>query len=152
MPPGRPSIRSEAIENAILDGLANGIPLTTICRKKGMPGTSTVFRWEAEDETFRDNITRAREKSADFYSHQIIEIADEKPTHEVPDPDGGVSVRIDPAGIQRNKLRIETRIKMMQMLKRKTYGDKSTVALTGEDGGPVKFILERIGGEPTKPE
>ena len=137
---GRPTKWTQEIENEILVGLANGIPLTAICSRKGFPvNICTVFYWEEIIPGFSNKITRAREKSADYYSHQIIEIADEKPMHKVPDPDGGVSMRIDPGGVQRNKLRIETRIKMMQMLKRKTYGEKTQVELSGEVG--IKTVL-----------
>lgn len=126
--PGRPSKWSQEIEDEILSGLANGIPLTKICKRKGFPiNIGTIFEWESSRKGFAEKVTRAREKSADHYSHEIIEIADEKPTREIPDPDGGVSTCIDQGGVQRNKLRIETRIKLMQMLKRKTYGEKTQV-------------------------
>ena len=143
MPAGRPSTRTKEIEDAILDGIASGIPLTKICRRAGMPNPSTVFDWCKKDTELDDKVTRAREMSADYYSYEIKEISDEKPTMQIPDPDGGVSTRIDPAGIQRNRLRIDTRIKLMQMLKRKTYGDKT--AITGEDGGPVELVVRHIG-------
>jgi len=129
---GRPSKYNDAVANEILTRISNGEPLTKICRDKHMPCVDTVFEWEKTKEGFSDKVTRARESSADHYSYEIIEIADEKPTHEVPDPDGGVSVRVDPAGIQRNRLRIDTRIKLMQMLKRKSYGDKVQAEISGE--------------------
>lgn len=135
MPAGRPSKWTQEVEDEILSGLANGIPLTKICKRKGFPvNIGTIFDWESSRKGFADKVTRAREKSADHYSHEIIEIADEKPTREIPDPDGGVSTCIDQGGVQRNKLRIETRIKLMQMLKRKTYGEKTQVDMnvTGE--------------------
>ena len=60
------------------------------------------------------------------------------PTCEVPDPDGGVSVRIDMAGIQRNKLRVDARKWVVCKLLPKIYGDKT--AITGEGGGPLQII------------
>lgn len=47
--PGRPSIRSRRIENAICRRIALGEPLRWICKDKAMPARSTVYRWLASD-------------------------------------------------------------------------------------------------------
>lgn len=135
---GRPSKFSEAIANEILERISNGEPLTKICTDSHMPSCSTVFYWEHSIAGFSEKVTRARECSADHYSHEIIEIAEEKPIANT-SGDGWERSGIDPAGIQRNKLRIDTRIKLMQMLKRKTYGEKLAV----EHSGSVE-LAERI--------
>lgn len=129
MPQGRPSKYSEQLESEILERIMLGEPLSKICKDDHMPNCSTVFNWEKIIEGFSDKVTRAREYSADHFSYEIIEIAEEEPTCEMVG-EGWSKRQIDPAGIQRNKLRIDTRIKLMQMLKRKTYGDK--VEVSGE--------------------
>ena len=139
---GRHSKHTQAIEDEILTRLANGEPLTKICKSAHLPTVTTVFNWETTIPDFVDKVTRARELSADHYSYEIIEIADEKPTRKVPDPDGGTSICIDQAAVQRNKLRIDTRIKLMQMLKRKTYGDKVQQELSGPGGEPIRAEIE----------
>ena len=142
MPMGRPSSYNESIAGEILQRLSLGEPLTKICRDAHMPNPDTVFNWERIIEGFSEKVTRARESSADHYSHEIIEIADESPTMTI-SGDEWTKECIDPAGIQRNKLRIDTRLKLMQMLKRKTYGDK--LAHTGSNGdGPVEFVVKSI--------
>lgn len=128
---GRPSKYSEEIAAEILERISHGEPLTRICRDPHIPGISSVFRWEEAIPGFRDKVTRAREESADFFSHQIVEIAEEKPEVEVPTKTGSYTTT-DAAGVQRNKLRIDTRIKLMQMLKRKTYGEKLDMNVSGE--------------------
>ncbi len=120
---GRPSSFKESIANEILERIALGEPLTHICKDAHMPNVSTVFNWEKIIEGFSEKVTRARELSADTMSYQIIEIAEENPVCST-EGDGWSKTSVDPAGVQRNKLRIETRIKLMQMLKRKTYGEK----------------------------
>lgn len=52
---------SEDIRAIILERLANGDSLSTICRDDGMPAWSTVHRWMDADEEFAGQITRARE-------------------------------------------------------------------------------------------
>ena len=107
-----------------------------------MPSCSTVFNWERIVEGFSEKVTRARESAADYFSHEVVEIAEETPVM-VTSGEGAKGgswskEQLDPAGIQRNKLRIDTRIKLMQMLKRKTYGDK--LEHTGPEGGPIQIV------------
>lgn len=104
-----------------------------------MPNVATVFRWEKSQDGFSDKVTRARESSADHFSHEIIEISDENPQVEIPTKFGSYTAT-DTGGIQRNKTRIDTRIKLMQMLKRKTYGDK--IAVGGDPENPI--LIKRV--------
>ena len=80
----------------------------------------------------------AKEQQMQLIGCEILEIADEMPTCTVPDPDGGVSARIDNAGIQRNRLRVDTRKWLMSKLAPKTYGDKVQTEVTGANGGPIQ--------------
>ena len=59
----------------------------------------------------------------ELIANELIPIADELPVCQVPDPDGGVSERIDPAGVQRNRLRVDTRKWLMSKLLPKKYGE-----------------------------
>lgn len=129
---GRSSKWSQVVEDEILLRLSHGEPLSKICKDEHIPHESTIYNWESIIEGFSEKVTRARERTADHYSHEIIEIAEEMPLCEVPSPDGGTTVRVDAAGIQRNKLRIDTRIKLMQMLKRKSYGEHIQTEHSGE--------------------
>ena len=47
--PGRPSIRTRAIEERICERIALGESLSSVCRDSAMPAKSTVFRWLAND-------------------------------------------------------------------------------------------------------
>jgi len=141
MPAGRPSKYRDAIANEILERISHGEPLTKICRDSHMPAVSTVFYWEQKIEGFSEKVTRARELSADHFSHEILEIADENPRVEIPTKSGYYEAT-DAAGVQRNKTRIDTRIKLMQMLKRKTYGEKIQQEHSGEVG--LNFVSKSI--------
>jgi hypothetical protein len=139
--PGRRSTYSENIANEILRRISKGEPLSLICQDKHMPDITTVFNWEHLIEGFSQKVTLARERSADYSSYEIQAIADtpeigetitEKP---VTDDDGRplrsrngkpivtVERRLGDM-IEHRKLRINTRIKLMQMLNRKKYGDE----------------------------
>lgn len=139
---GRPSDYSRVIADLICERLAEGESLRAICRDEEMPAISTVMLWAIRHKEFSEQYARAREQQAELYAAELIDIADEEPKHFVPDADGGVSERIDPAGIQRNKLRVDTRKWVASKLLPKKYGEKSAVELSGPDGGSIPVSLE----------
>lgn len=147
MPGGRPQYKwSSQLEEKICASLSKGDSLRTICALQSMPSQFTVFKHLHENEQFAKQYARAREIQAENYAAEIIAISDETPTCEVPDPDGGVSVRVDAAGVQRNKLRVDARKWIACKLLPKIYGDK--LAHTGADGdGPVELIVKHIGSD-----
>jgi transposase len=50
--PGRPTVATPELVEAILDRLSEGEPLRAICRAAGMPGRGTVYRWRRADPEF----------------------------------------------------------------------------------------------------
>ncbi|MFN6267157.1 MAG: hypothetical protein ACK45D_13070 [Alphaproteobacteria bacterium] len=72
---GRPSSFTQAIADEICERLAEGESLRTICNDDDMPGRSTVNRWLAENEAFRDQYARARDVQADLYAERIVDDA-----------------------------------------------------------------------------
>jgi hypothetical protein len=138
MPAGRPTLYSVSLADFLCDRIATGESVRAICGDADMPNAGTVFDWLRKHPDFAEHYARAREQQAEKYASEIIEIADETPTCSVPDPDGGVSVRVDAAGVQRNKLRVDARKWIACKLLPKVYGDKT--AITGDGGGPVQII------------
>ncbi len=49
------------VRQIIIERLAEGESLSTICRDSDMPNWSTVWRWEKDDAEFAQEVTRARE-------------------------------------------------------------------------------------------
>lgn len=65
---GRPSIFSAELAEEICDRIAKGESVKEICTDKEsgwLPGESTVYRWLAENEPFRERYALAREAQAD---------------------------------------------------------------------------------------
>jgi hypothetical protein len=63
--------------------MAQGETLTNICRDADMPSWTTVHDWKKADESFRQDIMRAREAQAVAWADEIKDISDEElPTHE----------------------------------------------------------------------
>lgn len=131
----RPSDYSQATADAICARLADGESLRAICRDEGMPDKSTVFRWLAAHDTFRDQYAHARELQAEEMFEDLLDIADDGTRDTYTDSEG--RERTDTDVIARSKLRVDTRKWMLARMSPKKYGDRVTTELTGEGGGAV---------------
>ena len=102
-----------------------------------MPAVRTVSDWKAAHESFAADIACAREEGYDKIASDCLQIADDGWNDTYLDDDG--NKRTDTDVIQRSKLRIETRLKLLAKWDPKRYGDKVDVNHGGQDGNPVNM-------------
>lgn len=110
--------RSSEIDEEIILRLSEGEPLAVICRDDHMPADRTVRRWQDEDGEFASAIARAREAGFDAIAVKLRETARGK----------GEST----SDVQRDKLIIDTDLKLLAKWDPKRYGEK--LDLTSSDG------------------
>src|SRR5260370_26902393 len=80
---GRPTLKTRELCEEICERLAQGERLTDICRDAAMPDWSTVHRWAARCDAFRNDLARAREQQAEVWADEVRDISDaELPTRE----------------------------------------------------------------------
>jgi hypothetical protein len=103
-----------------------------------MPHPNSVRAWMKDRPEFSNAITQAREAGFDALAAECLTIADDT-SGDVIDSDYGP--RVDSGRIQRAKLKIETRLKLLSKWYPQKYGDKIEV----ENAGNVKFEVV-IGG------
>lgn len=126
---GRPSKFTQEVAAEIVARLSTGEPLAVICRDDHMPCDDTVRAWADKDEALSRDIARARETGFDAIALKALEIAD--------DTQG------DP---QRDRLRVDTRLKLLAKWDPKRYGDK--LAVGGDDDmGPIRHTVEWLPSE-----
>lgn len=96
-----------------------------------LPAAGTFWRWVLEDETgeLDEKLVQARARGVEALLDETIDIADETEFDTIRTEE---SERPNSEWISRSRLRIETRIKLAQMLKPKTYGPKLDVTSGGE--------------------
>lgn len=137
---GRPTKRTKAVEQAILDGLAEGKALRDVCASiPNGPSPVTVRAWVAADAEFQAAYTRAREYGADYHAEDIVTIAD--------DAKDGTTDEINAA-----RLRIDARKWYAAKVAPRRYGDRAAVELSGPAGGPVQVeslvdLVKRVAAE-----
>ena len=133
---GRPSDYTEDIAHEICFRIVNGESLNRICKDAHMPNVATVYRWLQRDEDFRNMYARAKEDQADTLADEIQDISDEKPMLTIMTDDETVE-KLDPVGINRNRLRVDARKWIAAKLKPRKYGDRQILA--GDPDNPLEI-------------
>lgn len=121
--------------------LSEGKTLREFCRQPGMPNYSTVYDWLKEDDELSQRIAHARDIGADAIAEDCFAIADDARNDwmERLGKDGQpVGWMLNGDHVQRSKLRIEMRLKLLAKWSPKKYGDKIGLEHTGKDGGPIE--------------
>lgn len=111
-----------------------------------MPGQTTVFRWLADNETFRKQYAHAREAQADAIFDEMLDIADDAVNDFMErKSDKGEGWELNGEHVQRTRLRLDTRKWMASRLAPKKYGDKVDHTHANPDGTPITFttVYER---------
>lgn len=130
--PGRPSLYTPELGQAICDRLAKGEPLAVICRDEAMPAYRTVSDWKAAHPEFSAEFGRARDIGYDMIAHRTRMTA------------RGDDVHGDSKGdVQRDKLIIETDLKLLAKWDPRRYGDKIDV----NHGGGIGITITPTDAE-----
>lgn len=145
-PTGRPTIRTEAIVDTIIEAVTAGTPLAEILRSDpAMPKPTTFYDWLRGDEALSERFARAREFGFDAIAVETLKIADDASADWIPGKNGPM---LDAEHVSRSKLRIETRLKLLSKWDPKRYGDR--LELDGKVDGNVTVNIARLA--PDKPE
>lgn len=142
-----PEEERERIFDSICAEIAEGTPLREICRREEMPGFRTVYEWIEASPEKSARFARAREIGFDALAEEAIEIADDGTNDwmDARDEEGAVAgYKVNGEHIQRSKLRVETRLKLLAKWSPKKYGDKVTSEHTGPDGGPMQSEFRMV--------
>lgn len=126
---GRPSLFNPEIVNEICAWIADGKTLREFCRQEGKPGFNTVYDWIAAHEEFSVRFARARECGEDQIAQECLEIAEDGHNDWMLTKFGK---QLDAEHVQRSKLRIETRLKLLAKWNPKKYGEKIQQEVSGE--------------------
>lgn len=126
---GRPSyILTPELAASIMERLADGESLRSICRDPNMPSRPTVYGWVLENkDSFADQYARAREMQAHALSDDIIAISDDGSNDwmERHDPNNR-GWEANGEHMQRSRLRVDARKWAASKILPKVYGEKTT--------------------------
>lgn len=130
---GRPTKRTDKLVDEIIAAVSEGITLREICRRKEI-SVAAFNAWKREDEELSSRFARARDEGFDAIAEETVEIADDGTNDwvERERDDGSTYMELDREHVQRSKLRIETRLKLLAKWDPKRYGDKLDVTSDGK--------------------
>ncbi len=135
---GRPSKYTSHIAAEICRRIAEGEPLTKICRDPKMPAYRTVLGWRVTNDEFAQLYARAREDAADTLADRICELAERVEKGELEAHAGRTA--------------IDALKWVAAKLKPKVYGDRQQLELGGsltvespKDHAP-EWLRERLAG------
>lgn len=126
---GRPSDFTQATADAICGRLCEGESLRSICRDENMPHLSTVMRWLAADESFREQYARAREAQGEADADLV----------------GDIGARVLSGELDPQAARVAMDAAKWSAGKRlpKKYGDK--LELSGDAAAPLTVVVRKFG-------
>jgi hypothetical protein len=121
------------LEQQIIDWISQGKPLREFCRQDGKPSHDAVYDYEKLNADFKQRIASAREKGEEVIALDCLAISEENPQVEIPTKCGSY-IATDGAGIQRNRLRVDTRLKLLAKWNPRKWGERihQDVSVTGE--------------------
>jgi hypothetical protein len=134
MPAGRPSEQvPQNKAEEILSWIESGRPLREFCRIEGNPAWRTVYDWLDKDKEFGARFARAREIGHDVIADECLEIADDGSNDYMTITRGDETYNVeDKEFVNRSRLRIETRLKLLAKWNPKKWGEKLHQELSGE--------------------
>lgn len=106
--------------------ISKGETLTAICEELHMPSRVSIHNWMDNDLRFAREYAKARADGYDRLADECLQIADDA-TNDFMDTEHGP--QLNKEHVQRSKLRIETRLKLLAKWDPKRYGEKTTMDL-----------------------
>lgn len=131
----QPTLFTQELADSICERLIRGESLTAICSEQGMPSTGTVRLWRHRNAAFAMQYEAAREAQAEAIFDEILDIVDDGRNDWVErHTQSGSYVALNSEAVARSKMRYEARMKLIEKLSPKRYGDKAQLDLTNSDG------------------
>ncbi len=123
-PRAKPVSLTPEIAAELCERVGNGEALIRVCEDAHMPTDRAVRKWEKENEQFGSDFALARARRLEVVETELLEISDDgRRDYEVGE-DGKAVVNSD--HIQRAKLRVDTRLKLLACWDPKRYGTQRT--------------------------
>jgi len=155
LPVGRPTSYTKEAADFVCDVYETGTtPLTVLCRERAdLPTYPTIVAWQEKHEYFFSRLQRAERQFARNLAEHTVVLADAA-FGDVLGTDKYGRPIVNNEIVARSKLKIGVRQWLASRMDAGRWGDRSSHAITGADGGPVlSFVdLVKLSTAARKPE
>ena len=125
----RPSIYSKELEDRMLEEIASGRSVISMCREeKWTPNADTWYRWMYKIEGLSDRYARAKAHQSEREADIILDIADNATNQD----------------FQVARLRVDARKWIASKLLPTKYGDKTSIDHTSTDGTMKPTVIKLV--------
>lgn len=135
MSPGRPTLYTTELVTEVCRAIATSSKgLARLCEDHPhWPNRTTLLEWLGIHSHFADMYAQAKEAQADFMLEECSEIADDGSADYVvrTGRDGREDLVVDQEALGRSRLRVDTRLKVIEKLAPRKYGAMAKIELTG---------------------
>jgi hypothetical protein len=137
-----------SFKDEIVARISLGETLRSICREEGKPDFRAVYRWRKDDADFEGRFAQARELGYDAIAEECLDIADNANNDwmEKQGENASVGWQLNGDHVQRDKMRIETRLKLLAKWSKK-YGERVVNELVGKDDGAIQYETKSLTTE-----
>lgn len=145
---GRPSTYSEKVASRLVELISNGMTQTQAERVMGIDG-GTIARWRVANKDFHAQLLHARENRLDKLEDELTDIADNGVNDwiEWESKNGTKVLKLNDEAVQRSRLRVETRLKILAALRPERYGKKLDVTSAGKQLGSLGEAMTNIASD-----
>lgn len=143
-----PTKKTPSCLDEIFQRISSGESLTQICKDEHMPNYRTVWDWIYKDPEVRQRYDDAKRAQMEFFTEQILDIADNAETDimKAYDKSGRQVPMVNYENIKRSELRVKARMWMMERIKASKFNEKviaeSQAAERIVQGGPVQATIQ----------
>lgn len=137
---------TQALKDDLVEWISSGETLRDWCRNNDF-SASTVYGWINADQVLFAHIARAREAGEEIIAQECMEIADNATNDWMEQNSDGEAVgwKLNGDHVQRSKLRIETRLKLLAKWNPRKWGERQQVEHSGKIG--LEQMISSAGEE-----
>lgn len=127
-PKGTHVFAPEDFCDSLCEWVAEGGTIRGWCRQSGNPSRSLVAKWSSSFPWFRERLGLAKVIGYDAIAEEALEIADDGTNDFVIRKlaSGELKAVLDVEHVNRSRLRVETRLKLLACWNREAYGQSVT--------------------------
>lgn len=136
--------RMAVAQAEIIFRVSGGEYISRVCDDEHMPGVQLLFKWRREQPEFEQQVIRAQDIGLEVRAERLAAIAENgsDDVRVVELPNGQFKAIVNSSAVIRDRLRVDTELKLLPMFRPKKYGQKLQHVGGDENDAPIRVETE----------